>query len=136
MSDLEHLAALLSEMNSLETRISEITQRPATIGHTGEFIASQVFDIELEESATDKGFDGVFRLGDLAGRTVNIKWYGKLEYMLDINPHEVPDYYLVMTGPEAQLQSSRGSIRPWVIDHVFLFNGLELLSGLKERGIV
>jgi hypothetical protein len=55
--------------------------------------------------------------------------------MLDINPHGVPDYYLVMTGPEAQLQSSRGSIRPWVIDHVFLFNGPELLSGLKARGV-
>jgi len=134
-SDLYKLSDLLSKMNSLGKRISEITGRPATRGHTGEYIASLIFDIELEESATAKGFDGLFRSGNLAGCTVNIKWYGKLEHMLDINPEAVPDYYLVLTGPESPPLSSRGSIRPWVIDHVFLFNGLELLSGLKARGV-
>ena len=83
---LEQLADLLSEMNSIGEKISAITQRPATIGHTGEYIAAEIFDIELEETANAKGIDGHFSSGTMAGRTVNIKWYSKLEYMLDINP--------------------------------------------------
>jgi hypothetical protein len=133
--DLERLSSLLAELNSLGDRISEITNTPATIGHTGEYIASRVFDIELESSAAAKGYDGVFMSGRLAGSTVNIKWYGKLEYLLDINPEAVPDYYLVMTGPKSQPQSSWGGIRPWVIQYVFLFQGPELLADLKARGI-
>ncbi len=135
MSDLDKLSGLLSEMNSLGERISEITQRPATIWHTGEYIASVIFDIELEESASEKGFDGRFRSGSMAGRTVNIKWYSKLEYMLDITPDFLPNYYLVMTGPKEQAASSRGEIRPWLINHVSLFNAAELLIELKARGV-
>jgi len=135
MDDLEKLTALLSEMNSIGTKISEITQRPATIGHTGEYIASKIFDIELEESASAKGIDGHFRSGHLAGKSVNIKWYSKLEYMLDITPQALPDYYLVMTGPKGQAVSSRGSIRPWLINHVFLFNAAELVIELNARGV-
>jgi len=116
---LVQLADLLSEMNSIGEKISEITQRPATIGHTGEYIAAEIFDIELEESANAKGIDGHFRSGTLAGRTVNVKWYSKLEYMLDINPGALPDYFLVMTGPKGQAVSSRGGIRPWLINYVF-----------------
>ena len=133
--DLERLDDLISEMNSIRERISEITQRPATIGHTGEYIASEIFDIELEESASEKGFDGRFRSGSMAGRTVNIKWYSKLEYMLDINHDALPDFYLVMTGPKGQAVSSRGGVRPWLIDYVFLFNGAELMIELNARGV-
>lgn len=135
MKDLEKLATLLSEMNSIGTKISEITQRPATIGHTGEYIASKIFDIELEESASAKGIDGHFKSGSLAGKSVNIKWYGKLEYMLDITPQALPDYYLVMTGPKGQAVSSRGGIRPWLINYVFLFNAAELVIELNARGV-
>lgn len=134
-TELLKLSELLAEMNSLGHRVSEITNRPATMGHTGEYIASRVFDIGLEHSANAKGYDGVFNSGKLAGSTVNIKWYGKLEYVLDINPEAIPDYLLVMTGPKSQPQSSRGSIRPWVIQHVFLFHGPELLADLKARGV-
>jgi len=91
MNDLEKLASEISKMNSIGDKISEITQRPATIGHTGEYIAAEIFDIELEESANAKGIDDHFRSGTLAGRTVNVKWYSKLEYMLDINPDALPD---------------------------------------------
>ena len=134
-NDLKKLAGLLTEMNIIGDRISEITHRPATIGHTGEYIASKIFDIELEESASAKGIDGHFRSGRLTGKSVNIKWYGKLEYMLDITPKDLPDYYLVMTGPKGQAVSSRGSIRPWLINYVFLFNAAELVIELNARGV-
>jgi len=134
-TELERLAEVLTEMNAIGNRISDITGRPATIGHTGEYIASRIFDIELEESASAKAIDGRFRSGKLAGRTVNIKWYGKLEYMLDITPDELPDFYLVMTGPKNQGSVSRGGIRPWVISHVFLFKAAELARELHARGV-
>lgn len=132
---LENLSELLIEMNSIGEKISEITQRPATIGHTGEYIASHVFDIELEEVANAKGIDGRFRSGVLAGKSVNVKWYGKLEYMLDINPDTLPEYFLVMTGPKAKVLTSKGGIRPWLVDYVFLFNAAELMIELNARGV-
>jgi len=134
-TELDRLSEVLAEMNAIGNRISDITGRPATIGHTGEYIASRIFDIELEESASAKAIDGRFRSGKLAGRTVNIKWYGKLEYMLDITPDELPDFYLVMTGPKNQGAASRGGIRPWVISHVFLFKAEELVRELRARGV-
>ncbi|MGB2955883.1 MAG: hypothetical protein WBB64_07930 [Anaerolineales bacterium] len=134
-NNLDRLATLLTEMNSIGNRILEITQRPATIGHTGEYIASKIFEIDLEESASAKGIDGHFRSGQLAGKSVNIKWYSKLEYMLDITPDSLPDYYLVMTGPKALEATSRGGIRPWLINHVFLFNAAELVIELNARGV-
>jgi hypothetical protein len=134
-SNLESLSELLSELNSIGEKISEITQRPATMAHNGEYIAAEIFDIELEDSANAKGIDGHFRSGSLAGRSVNVKWYGKLEYMLDINPDELPEYFLVMTGPKAKVFTSKGGIRPWLIDFVFLFNAAELIVELKARDV-
>ncbi len=134
-SDLDKLSNLLSEMNSIGESISEITQRPATIGQSGEYIAAEVFDIELEESASAKGIDGHFRSGTMAGRTVNVKWHSKLEYMLDINPDALPDFFLVMTGPKAKTPISKGGIRPWLIEFVFLIDAAELLIELEARGV-
>jgi len=37
----------------------------------------------------------------LQEKTVNIKWYGKHEGILDIDPQALPDFYLV-TEPLAQ----------------------------------
>ena len=135
MSNLDKLADLLAELNFIGDRISEITQWPATIGHTGEYIASRIFDIELEESASAKAIDGHFKNGTLAGKTVNIKWYSKQEYLLDITPDSLPDYYLVMTGPKTLEGTSKGGIRPWLINYVFLFNAADLVIELTARGV-
>ena len=91
--------------------------------------------IELEEVASAKGIDGHFKSGSLAGKSVNIKWYSKLEYMLDITPESLPDYYLVMTGPKELEGTSRGGIRPWLINSVFLFNAADLVIELTARGV-
>ena len=88
-----------------------------------EWIAQEIFRVTLEENAVQKGFDGRFADGPLVGKTVNVKWYGKREGLLDINPDSVPDYYLVMTGPKAVARTSRGQTRPLVITEVFLFDG-------------
>jgi hypothetical protein len=70
------------------------------------------------------------------GRSVDIKWYGKLEGLLDLAAHDqLPDFYLVMTGPRSTALTSRGGVRPWCIESVFLFDTTSLLEQLRERGV-
>ena len=40
-----------------------------------------------------------------------------------------------MTGPKAQVMSSRGGIRPWLIHHVYLFDAPRLVVELRRRGL-
>jgi hypothetical protein len=112
--------------NSVDAEIAVITGRPMTSGHLGEWIASRVFDIELEPSAAATAIDGRFRSAPLAGRTVNVKWYLKREGLLDMSSSPVLDSYLVLTGPASAAASSRESTRPWSVDAVYLFDAHEL----------
>jgi hypothetical protein len=131
---LEKLAQLLKERNKISTEIAHLIGRPALSGHIGEYIASQIFDIELNESATHKGTDGTFRTGPLQGKTVNVKLYGKKEGILDINTHPA-DYYLVLTGPNTPPTNSREADRPTTINQAFLFNTQKLRQTLEQRKI-
>jgi hypothetical protein len=76
-----------------------------------------------------------FTTGGLAGGTVNIKAYTKLEGLLDINPNAPLDYYLVLTGAPSALASSRGTLRPFCIQTVFLFDAHRLHLELQDRGV-
>lgn len=134
MPDLTRLAELLQEKHLIDEQIANLVGRPAQIGHVGEYIASAIFDIRLEGSATAKAIDGHFTTGPLAGRSVNIKWYAKLESILDLTPTYLPDEYLVLTGPRVAAASSRGTHRPWVIRSAFLFDAHALVNDLSARG--
>jgi hypothetical protein len=131
---LERLAELLRERNRISSEIATLIGRPALSSHIGEYIASKIFDVELYESATHKGADGQFRSGPLRGKTVNVKLYGKKEGLLDIN-HAPADYYLVLTGPDSPLVSSRGGDRPLIIEQAFIFKMGNLLNELRGRGV-
>ena len=132
---LERVAALLRERNAIDAELAQLMQRPMTSGHLGEWIAAQVFDIELEVSAAAAGIDGRFRSGPLQDRTVNVKWYLKREGLLDTTWSEALDYYLVLTGPPSPAESSRGTGRPWCIQAVFLFDARQLRSEQIMRGV-
>jgi hypothetical protein len=134
MHNLPRLAELLKEKHLIDEKIASLVGRPAQIGHVGEYIASAIFDIKLEMSATAKGIDGHFSTGPLAGRSVNVKWYAKLESLLDLTPAYLPDEYLVLTGPRSTALSSRGTHRPWLIQFAFLFDAHELVHTLTARG--
>ena len=133
--ELGELAALLRERNALDARLGRLLDRPVNTGHIGEWIAARIFDIELEEAANVAGYDGHFTTGVLVGKTVNVKAYGKFESLLDINPNAPLDYYLVFTGRKAAAMSSRGTLRPFCIDAVFLFDAHRLHAELGERGV-
>jgi hypothetical protein len=132
---MRRIAELLRERNALDEEIAVITHRPMTAGHLGEWIASQIFDIQLESSAVEAGIDGSFRSGPLQGRTVNIKWYLKREGLLDTSESAWLDYYLVLAGPPSAAASSRGATRPWRIDAVFLLDARQLRAEQIERGV-
>ncbi len=134
-TDIEQLAELVRARNANEVAISRVIGRPAQIGHIGEYIASKIFGIKLEESAVHPGSDGRFIDGPLAGNSVNIKMYGKREGLLDIREKYVPDYYLVLSGPKSALLTSKGATRPWVIEEVFLFDAPALVERLRQRGV-
>ncbi len=131
---IRRLAALVGTKNAADAAIAEVIGRPCQMGHVGEWIAAQVFDIELHSSATVEASDGVFRSGPLVGRSVNVKWYLKGEGILDLHVGAGPDLYLVMTGPRSPAGSSRGAVRPWVISTVYLFEHEPLVADLVGRG--
>jgi hypothetical protein len=134
-TELAELGALLRERNALDARLGRVLDRPVNTGSIGEWIAARIFDIELETAANTAGYDGRFTTGGLAGRTVNIKAYTKHEAMLDINPNAPLDYYLVLTGAPSALASSRGTLRPFCIQAVFLFDAHRLHVELQDRGV-
>jgi len=132
---LEELAALIHHRNKLSDGISKIISRPALTSHIGEYIASKIFNIQLDESATSKGIDGRFKDGPLRGKTVNIKLYGKKENLLDSNKDKLADYYLVLSGPDSAAESSRGKTRPLVICQVHLFKMGRLVPDLERSRV-
>lgn len=135
MEDLQKLATLVDHRNKIASQITAIIGRPALIGHLGEYIAASVFKIRLEESVTNKASDGVFTEGPHKGKSVNVKFYGRQEGILDIRLDAIPDVYLVMTGPRGTASNSKGATRLWHIDHVFLFDGPPLIDRLKARNV-
>ena len=132
---LARAAALLRERNEIDAELARLMHRPMTSGHLGEWIAAQIFDIELEASAVAAGIDGRFRSGLLQGQTVNIKWYLKREGVLDTTESMALDYYLVLTGPRSPAVSSQGATRPWCIEAVYLFEARQLRSEQIARGV-
>jgi len=129
------LSDAIQRKNLVDEEIARLIERPCERGHVGEYIASAIFEIALELQANAKHIDGRFISGELAGRTVNIKWYGKKENILDIATQGSPDYYLVMTGPKSPAASSRGTTRPWIITQIFLFDANKLVEKLKQSGV-
>ena len=133
--DVRKIASLLCERNAIDEKIAAVIERPVTVGHLGDWIAAQIFDIELETSAVTVAIDGRFRSGPLQGRTVNGKWYLKREGSIDITESPALDYYLILTGPASAAMSSRGGRRPGCIEAVYLFDAKQLLDRQRTRGV-
>jgi len=122
---LAELATLLADRARIDASIARLTGRSARPGDVGEFIAAQIFDIELARTAVQAGHDGKFRSGVFAGRTVNVKLYGDAGGGIDLGIHPC-DMHLVLSGP----RTSR-----FAITHVYLFDTEQLLASLRARGV-
>ena len=135
MTDLVRLAELITQRNAIDREIAALVGRPALLGHVGEYIAAAIFSIRLNGSGSHKSTDGLFTAGALTGSSVNINWYARHEGLIDLTPELLPDYYLVLSGPRAEAGLSRGGVRPWAIESVFLFDAPQLVDALRARGI-
>ncbi len=136
MSEPDCLVALANAVrgkNAADRGVARLIGMPALPGHFGEFVAAQIFDIELHPSASHPGSDGVFRTGELGGKRVDIKYTTKHDRLLNMKKVSGPDYYLVLTGPKGKAESSRRKALPWVIESVFLFEAEYLLRKLTVR---
>src|SRR5579859_2122552 len=126
MNDLVWLASLIKSRNTIDSKISAVVGRSAQPGNIGEYIASIIFNIALDEAGKLRGYDGHFTHGPLAGKTVDIQWHPRHDGQLNIKPGMLPDYYLMFTGP-----STPSIANPWLIELVFLFHAGELLNALR-----
>lgn len=132
MDDLPRLASLLKSRNTVDERLAQHIGRTAQVNHVGEYIAAQVFHIQLEDAGKQRGYDGRFTLGPLAGRTVDIQWRPRRDNQMNLKPELLPDYFLIFTGPEAPISALA---TPWLISSIFLFQAQDLLTALRERGV-
>lgn len=130
--ELHQLAALLRDRDALDAKIARLTGRSARQGDIGEFVAAQVFDIELAENPVQAGHDGTFRSGPLAGRTVNVKTYGDAFAGIDISPHSC-EFYLVFSGPRRAV----GAVthHRWQVSAAYLLDTRRLRETLTGRGV-
>ncbi len=131
MSDLPRLASLLKSRNTIDDKIATLIGRSAQANNIGEYIASIIFRITLDDAGKRKGYDGRFSSGPLAGQTVDVQWHPKRDGLMNIKQDAFPDYYLILTGPEV----STSLANPWVVESIFLFHASELLNALRERGV-
>lgn len=88
---LEELSGLIRERNRVSEEIARMIGRPALSSHIGEYVASKIFGISLEDSATARGIDRRFNEGPLKGQSVNVKLYGYKENILDISLRDLAE---------------------------------------------
>lgn len=129
--DLPHLAALIAARNEWEREISAIIGRPASLANLGETVAATIFHIRLHEDGSHQGSDGLFVDGPLMGLTVNVKWYARLDYLLDLAPG-YPDAYLVLAGPRLGSALPARHTHPWLITSLHLFIAERLIGALHD----
>jgi len=126
--DFQVVSKCIKQRNMIELEVSKITKRPFIIGHIGEYIASEIFDIKLNASATEKISDGIFSSGKFQNKSVNIKYYSRKGRGLDLSSTVHPDYYLVLMGSSKSKESC-----PWDIENVYIFESKTLLGYLNKK---
>ncbi len=135
MSNLPRLAELLKARDTVESNIAKLIGQPVNIGSVGDYIASAIFGITRESSATQRAIYDRFSYGPLAGRSVGVQWHTRREGELSLRTDPPADYYLVLAGPKVAANAPHSLANPWVIESVYLFDARELLTALHERGV-
>jgi hypothetical protein len=134
--DLQGVASYIKIRNVVDEEIARTIGRPAHAGHIAEYVAAAIFDIQLEEMATNKAFDGRFKAGPFSGQSVNIKYKsgndGLLNTTASFKQADHPDWYLVLAGPRVGAIGSKGLSAPWVVREVFLFRAADLITDNPE----
>ena len=75
--DLRRLDGLIRTRDANAVEITQVIGRPVQLAHNRRMHCELDIRYALEQSAVHPGSDGRFRSGALAGRSINIKMYGK-----------------------------------------------------------
>jgi hypothetical protein len=139
MEELVHLADLIRIRNFVNSSVSRFIQAPAETGRIAEFVAAEIFDIDLAKTFVNVAIDGWFRRSsDLQCKSVNVKYRSSLSLRLNlINSRDLgdhPDFYLAFRGPVIPKAPSNEKMLPFVIESVYLFSAEELINGLMAEG--
>lgn len=139
MDELDQLLTLLEKKNALEKEIAALIDRQADAGNIAEYAAAKIFDIDLRKQKNNKDDDGIFLSGPLAGHSVNVKYTAQRLPTLDLpkdwqqRQDTLAHYYLVLCGPKSTRQLLKDPHRPWVLESVFLFETLAILTVLAGK---
>ena len=87
LDELTDLADLLAQRIALDARIGAIIGRPSPCRAHGGVDRLEGLRHPTRRLCRPKAIDGRFRSGPLAGKTVNIKIYGKREGLLEFRSH-------------------------------------------------
>jgi len=134
LASVTAVAQLVRERNEIDGEITRIINRPSVAGHLGEWLASQLFDIDLEPPDSAEAYDGRFASGPLATRSVNIEWISKRDEDLALASARPIDFRLVFAGPRALALTMRGISRPVRINACYLFDTRGLEAGQATPG--
>jgi hypothetical protein len=132
INNLSWLASLIKSRNTIDAKLATLIGHSAQANNVGEYIASAIFNIALEEEGKRRGYDGRFASGPLARQTVDVQWHPRRDGQFNIKQDAVPDYYLILAGPATNISDGAN---PWLIESIFLFNAQELLNALRERRV-
>lgn len=81
----------------------------------------------------------MFGSGALAEKSVNIKYYARMQSLLDmsasVDPADHAGYYLVLTGLRGSAGSSRGQLFAFSISAVYLFDSHQVIAGQTRRNV-
>ena len=139
VDDLNHLADLIRIRNFINASVGRIIQGPAETGRIAEFVASQIFDIELADTFVNKSVDGWFRSpAQLKETSVNVKYRSTLSRRLnlidssDLSNH--PEFYLAFRGPFIAKGPAADKVLPFLIESVYLFAAEQLISAMTAEG--
>ncbi|MEN3000573.1 MAG: hypothetical protein ABDI19_01880 [Armatimonadota bacterium] len=131
MEELHRLAELVMQRNLIDYQIARILKMPAIQPYVARYIAAAIFGIELPSLACSRGR---FTQGELAGKSVEIRWRAHRMKPVRFSP-QIPNFCLVLTGAKVPLKSLDSNTRPLVIDAVHLFRVDELIKEVSPPSL-
>lgn len=131
MEELHRLAELVMQRNLIDYQIAQILKMPAIQPYVARYIAAAIFGIELPSLARSHGW---FTQGELAGKSVQIRWRAHCIKPVQFSP-PIPNFCLVLTGAKVPPKSLDSNTRPLVIDAVHLFRVDELIKEVSPLSL-
>ncbi len=132
---LGYLAEFIRIRNVADQGIARFIGRAPHPDSIAAFVASRIFDIELQPTPGRARF----RSGPFKDRSVQVQYAsrnnGTLAMVKSDHPADHPDVYLVITGQRSDVTPVVDTVTPWVVTNVYLFRTEWIIDRLISHGI-